>query len=240
LNLEEVTIRSSSGAYSRTGWIAPGPATAHSLCLILDGEHYLGGMDALPVLDSLTASGRLSPTTFLFLSHGGAAARHVDYVGSAQFSRFVGEDVVPWTRAQVPTLSAGRDHLICGVSLSGLAAAHVAVSYPQLFSAALCQSASFWLEPDSFAALVRARPPASSRFWLSVGDQETDINVSHPPTGLFQAISQIEGVERARSVLLEAGADVRLERFHGGHTFPPWRGELADAIHWLSRRDSPT
>ncbi|MGD9892683.1 MAG: alpha/beta hydrolase, partial [Dehalococcoidia bacterium] len=224
MNLEEVTIRSSSDAYSRTAWIAPGPTTAHALCLILDGEHYLHGMDALPVLDALAASGTLSPTTFLFLSHGGAEARHVDYVGSARFARFVSEDVVAWTRAHVPTISAGRDHLICGVSLSGLAAAHLAVTYPQVFSAALCQSGSFWWEPESFAALVRARAPASSRFWLSVGDQETDVNVSHPPTGMFQTLSQIEGVERARSVLVEAGADVRLHRFHGGHTFAPWRG----------------
>ena len=240
MNLEEVTIRSSVDAYSRTAWIAPGPTTSGSLCLFLDGEHYLRGMDVLPVLDSLTASGRIAPTTFLFVAHGGAEARHVDYVGNAQFARFIGEDVVPWARAHVPTMSAERDHLICGVSLSGLAAAHIAVRYPQLFSAALCQSGSFWLEPESFAALVRARPPARSRFWLSVGDQETDVNVSHPPTGLFQTISQIEGVERARSVLLEAGADVRLHRFNGGHTFPPWRGELADALHWLARRDSPT
>lgn len=224
MHLEEVTIGSSS--YARTAWIAPGPATAHSLCLVLDGEHYLGGMDALPVLDSL------APRTFLFLSHGGAAARHVDYVGNAEFARFVGEDVVPWARARVPAL-AGGDHLICGVSLSGLAAAHVAVSYPEIFSRALCQSGSFWFAPDRFAALVRARPPASSRFWLSVGDLETDTDVTHPPTGLFQTISQIEGVERACGVLREAGAEVRLERFHGGHSFPPWRAELAAALQWL-------
>jgi enterochelin esterase-like enzyme len=238
VNLEEVTIRSSTGAYARTAWIAPGPATPHSLGLVLDGEHYLGGMDALPVLDALTASGRLAPATFLFLSHGGAAARHVDYVGSAEFTRFVAEEVVPWARTRVPTLSAGRDHLICGVSLSGLAAAHVAVSHPELFSAALCQSGSFWFEPDRFDARVREKPPARSRFWLSVGDEETAINVSHPPSGLFQAITQIEGVERAHAALREAGTEVRLERFHGGHAFAPWRAELADAIEWLTRRDA--
>ncbi len=238
MNLAEVTIRSRSGAYSRTAWIAPGPATAHPLCLVLDGEHYLRGMDALPVLEAMMASGRLAPTTFLFLAHGGSEARHVDYVGSEPFARFVADDVVPWTRAHVPTISPGRDHVICGVSLSGLAAAHIAIRHPELFSAALCQSGSFWLEPERFAALVRERPPASSRFWLSVGDQETDVDVTHPPTGLFQAISQIDGVERARGVLLAAGAAVHLHRFHGGHAFAPWRDELADALDWLSRRES--
>ena len=53
-----------------------------------------------------------------------------------------------------------------------------------------------------------------------------------------QHISQIDGVERARAALVDAGADVHLHRFHGGHTFAPWRAELADALRWLARRDA--
>ena len=85
VKVEEVTI--ASGAYTRTAWLARGPAAAHSLCLVLDGEHYMRGMDALPLFDAVT-----EPMTFLFLSHGDA--RQVDYVGNEQFTRFVGEDVV--------------------------------------------------------------------------------------------------------------------------------------------------
>jgi hypothetical protein len=76
-----------------------------------------------------------------------------------------------------------------------------------------------------------------TRFWLSVGDEETDAKVSHPPTGLFQSISQIAGVERARAVLEETGGEVNCHRYRGGHTFESWRAELSDALQWLLRTE---
>jgi hypothetical protein len=81
-------------------------------------------------------------------------------------------------------------------------------------------------------------PPVKTRFWLSVGDEETDTNVSHPPTGLFQGISQIAGVERARAVLEENGGDVNCHRYPGGHAIESWRAELGDALAWLLRTES--
>jgi enterochelin esterase-like enzyme len=74
-----------------------------------------------------------------------------------------------------------------------------------------------------------------TRFWLSVGDEETDVNVTHPPTGIFQRISQIAGVERAHAVLEENGGEVNCHRFRGGHAFTPWRAELSEALPWLLR-----
>ena len=174
--------------------------------------------------------------TLVFVSHGEAAARHTDYVCDPQFARFIAEDVVSRARARVPSLSA-EHHVICGLSLSGLAAAHISLLYPTRFPAALCQSGSFWWEPDAFAHVVQERPPVRSRFWLSVGDEETDVGVSHPPTGLFQGISQIEGVERACAVLEEHGADVNFHRYRGGHGFEHWRAELSDALLWLLRTE---
>lgn len=139
-----------------------------------------------------------------------------------------------------PRLAAVPErHLICGLSLSALAAAHVALLYPSRFPAALCQSGSFWFEPEAFARLVRERPPTRTRFWLSVGDEETEASVRHPPTGLFQGISQIAGVERARAALEDGGAAVRFHRFRGGHTFAPWRAELGEALPWLLGPEPP-
>lgn len=232
--IDELTITSSEREYTRPAWLVAGPETAHSLCVLLDGEHYRDGVQALPIVETLMQRGSIPPMTLLFVSHGGSAARHADYVGDPQFARFVAEDVVGQARARVPSLAA-EGHLICGLSLSGFAAAHVALLYPDRFPAALCQSGSFWLEPEAFAQLTRQRPPVKTRFWLSVGDEETATNVSHPPTGLFQAITQIAGVERARDVLAGTGGDVRYHLFRGGHAFEPWRAELGDALQWLLR-----
>jgi enterochelin esterase family protein len=231
---EELIIESTEGGYARTAWLVEGPHEDHSLCVLLDGELYRDRVQALPLLSSLMESGGIPPMTLAFVSHGGAAARHSDYVGDPRFARFIAEDVVSEARRRVPTLAAER-HLICGLSLSALAAAHIALMYPTRFPAALCQSGSFWFEPDAFARLAQQRPPVKTRFWLSVGDEETDVDVTHPPTGLVQRISQVAGVERARDVLEENGGDVSFHRFRGGHDFAHWRTELSDALRWLLR-----
>ena len=229
-----MVIRSTEREYARSAWLVAGPPTPHRLCVLLDGEIYRDGVDALPVLATLMESGRIPPMTVVLVSHAGAAARHADYVCDPQFARFVAEDVVDRARERVPSLSADR-HVICGLSLSGLAAAHIALLHPTRFSAALCQSGSFWWEPVAFARLAAEHPPVGTRFWLSVGDEETDSGVSHPPTGLFQAISQIDGVERAVAVLEEHGGDVRFHRYRGGHSVEHWQAELDDAVTWLLR-----
>src|SRR4029079_11687954 len=182
---EEMSIASTEREYVRSAWLIEGPKTAHSLCVLLDGELYRDNVTALPIFSRLRRRGSIPPMTLVFVSHGGAAARHSDYLGDPQFARFIADDVVSRARARVPSLSAER-HVICGLSLSGLAAAHIALLYPTRFPAALCQSGSFWWEPDAFARLAQERAPVKTRFWLSVGDEETDVNVSHPPTGLFQ------------------------------------------------------
>ena len=231
-----MTIESTEREYVRSAWLVEGPTTDHSLCVLLDGEHYRDNVHALPIFTTLMQRGSIPPMTLVFVSHGGAAARHSDYVCDPQFARFVAEDVVSRAKARVPSVSAER-HLICGLSLSGLAAAHIALLYPRQFPAALCQSGSFWFEPEAFARLAQQRPPVKTRFWLSVGDAETDTNVVHPPSGIVQGISQIAGVERARTALEDNGADVCCHRFRGGHAFEPWRAELGDALQWLLRSE---
>jgi enterochelin esterase family protein len=232
--LEEMSIRSTEREYVRSAWLVEGPKTAHPLCVLLDGEHYRDDVRALPIFSTLMQRGSIPRMTLVFVSHGDAAARQADFACDPQFARFIAEDVVSRARARVPSLSAER-HLVCGLSLSGLAAAHTALLYPTRFPAALCQSGSFWLEPDAFAQLARQRPPLKTRFWLSVGDEEIDEDVTHPPTGLFQGISQVAGVERARAALEENGGEVNCHRYRGGHSVEQWRAELGDALRWLLR-----
>jgi GNAT superfamily N-acetyltransferase len=69
--------------------------------------------------------------------------------------------------------------------------------------------------------------------WLSVGDQETESGVAHPPTDLFQAVSQIEGVERAARRFEGLGATVRHHVYEGGHGIAWFREGLSPALRWL-------
>jgi enterochelin esterase-like enzyme len=232
MKLQEFTLRSPDRRYERAAWFRPGPRAPHRLCVLLDGEFYLERAEALPLLEALTAAGRIAAMSWLFVASGGAEARHADFTYSPPFARFIAEDAVGWARAQVGSIAA-EGHLVCGLSLSGLAAAHLTLLHRDRFSAALCQSGSFWHRPEQLAGLVEERPPEGARFWLSVGDQETEVDVRHPPTGLLQPISQIDGVKRACEVLRRSGAAVHFHRYAGGHDFDPWRAEFGDALEWL-------
>jgi enterochelin esterase family protein len=222
------TISSRSGKFLRHVWFHPAKtAEPHRLCLFLDAEHYLRDMQSLPALSGLQESGALPPMSMLFVSHVNSRSRHLDYVCNEGYAEFLARDVVGWARARCELQIA--HHMICGLSLSGLQAAFTACRYAEVFSHALCQSGSFWWLAEN----EMPWPPTTAKFWLSVGDKETATNVSHPPTGLFQKISQIAGVEAAVGQLTAAGGTVKYNLYSGGHAAAPWKDELEPALQWL-------
>ncbi len=226
---EPHTLTSASGEYTRTLSLVPGPQDhAHPLCVFLDAELYLGSMNALPVLTELMASGVIPAMTCVFVSHVNAEARHADFLCNDRYTRFIAEDVVSWARARNENIQA-QGNLICGLSLSGLAAAYLALKYPDVFSYALCQSASFWWLKDKELNW----PKTTAKFWLSVGDKETATGLTHAPSGLRQEISQIEGVANAVQLLQSLGGTVKHSVHPGVHSTTPWRAELAPAFTWL-------
>jgi enterochelin esterase family protein len=224
--LEHHTISDSVTGYSRTIRLVRGPARQpHRLCLFLDGELYMREMDAVPILNALTDRNALPPLTFAFVDHVNMKVRGQDYTCNDQFGRFIGEKVIPWLQSEIPGLQPGH-HLIGGLSLSGLASAWLALQYPNHFRYCLSQSGSFWWNDQHFAKMAPQRAPIKSRFWLSVGDQETEVD--EPPE-----VSQIEGVKNAHRVLKAIGATVHYHEYHGGHDLKHWRAELDQALNWL-------
>jgi enterochelin esterase family protein len=185
-------------------------------------------MDCLPVIRALIERRVIAPVNCLFVSSGGAERRHVDFTCNDRYARFIAHDVVAWTKRQIDSLDDGN-HLIAGVSLGGLAAAHIALTEPAVFSHALCQSGSFWWLADRRVLFS----PTNAKVWLSVGNEETQTDVSHPPTGLYQRISQIEGVERAAKAFESLGVTVSYTVYSGAHTCADWRNDLAPALQWL-------
>lgn len=230
MNTEQFEIKGRD--YTRAAWFLPGPNQAHPLCVVLDAEHYLHSMSMLSVLNELMAAGLIPRMSIVFLSHNGAQSRHEDYTCNDRFARYVAEDVVSWAKGQLSSITCG-ENVICGVSLSGLASAHIALTFPLVFSASLCQSGSFWWNSNHFAKLANNSAPTQSRFWLSVGDKEVDENVFHPPTSMHQKFSQIVGVQSAVDSLQGRGAQVNYHVFNGGHEFAPWTAELKNALPWL-------
>ncbi len=232
MNLEQHTIESVYGQYHRSAWLLRGPAgQAHPLCVFLDGEHYLNDVNAAELLADAMANGTLPRMTCVFVSHVDAAARHVDFTRSDPYSRYIAEDVVNWAQQLVPGVTA-KGNIICGLSLSGLASAYLLMMYPKVFSAALSQSGAFWWEFDDLANRARSIG-INGRIWLSVGDEETETGVTHPPSNMVQNMCQLDGVANAVSLFRELGAQVQDPVFNGGHSPQAWQAELIDALAWL-------
>lgn len=226
MKLEATSIANHGGSYTRKVWRRlleadpPGPVG-----IFLDAEIYLEHMNTVQLLEELEDSGRLPATSWIFVSSPDAEARHRDFTCCDAYARFIAESVRPsWSNGNV---------LICGLSLSGLASAHIALSYPQHFAGALCQSGSFWWDNERFAAMAEAHCRQCGRFWLSVGDKETDSGIAHPPTGLRQEVSQLDAVGRAAAALQDAGCKVMHRVHEGAHDSLMWREELPAALDWL-------
>lgn len=232
--LEEHLLKSSCGEFTRKSWLMRQETTVpHKLCVILDAEFYLNKMEAPAIFEELMSSGAIPSMSCLFISHVDGAARHKDYTCNPRFARFIAQDVMEWVSTQCPDV-ATKGNLICGLSLSGLAGAHIALSYPEKFSAALCQSGSFWWNQEWLTAHLSDFPASQGRFWLSVGDQELEVDVAHPPTGMRQEVTQVAGCEHFSAALQARGHAVHYTVFAGGHEFAPWKAELKTALLWLT------
>jgi enterochelin esterase family protein len=231
MKLEEHSIASESGEYLRKAWYLPSLSEPRKAAVFLDGEFYVDHMDAPLMVRDLERKGLIPPIACLFISHANAEARHRDYVCNASFAKFAAEDAVSWIRRRDASVPA-CGNLIGGTSLGGLEAAFIAVRYPKTFAFSLCQSASFWWNEEWLKSNVGA-PLGGSRFWLSVGDRETESGVAHPPSGMLQETDQISASERFAGTLGEYGVSTHFHLYAGGHEFRPWKEEFPDAMKWL-------
>ena len=64
---EEMTIESTEREYVRSAWLIEGPKTDHSLCVLLDGEHYRDNVQALPIFATLMQRGSIPPMTLVLV-----------------------------------------------------------------------------------------------------------------------------------------------------------------------------
>lgn len=231
--LTEHVLSSRTGAYERKVWASSGRrGSAEAAVVFLDGELYVERVKAPGVVQGLEAAGVIPATLAVYVSIHSGASRHVDFVCDPAYAEFVAADVVGWVRSEAPTV---RDVVIAGLSLSGLAAGYAATRHPSAFRAAVCQSPSFWWDGGRFGKEVPPAQPSGPAFWVCVGDGETQAGVSHPPSGLYQAMTQIEGCDRAGAALRAKGYDVSYRRYAGGHDPECWREDLGLALAWVWR-----
>jgi enterochelin esterase family protein len=202
---------------------APRPATR---CLLfLDGELYLERVQAPMVIAALQAGGQWLDVDCVYLAAIDGAARHRNFACDADFAALLVNPLLPWLEQ---TLGAPRTYYLAGLSLSGLATAFTVWKHPGVFAGGLCQSPSAWWNDEWLAAAIAREPAPLPRCWFSVGNQETQTDVRHPPTDMHQRTSQLDSVRR-----LAAAFGQPCHEYEGGHDPACWQAELPEALEWL-------
>jgi enterochelin esterase family protein len=234
--MESFTLQSSTKRFPRKAWYLPSThPRPKRIAIFLDAEIYLDRMAAAELIPDLEADGSIEPMSCLFISHQDAEARHHDYTCSDPYADFIAKDVMRWMQQHSGIFSPGN-HLIAGVSLSGLQAVYTSLSYPQIFSRTLSQSGSFWWENEWFRKHLRELLPNPGKYWLSVGTKEQGAGHIHPPTGLLQEIDQDTAIKNFSEALKQHGSQIKNHTYEGGHDPHHWQAELPEALRWLSAK----
>ncbi len=192
MRMSEATFRSTLLGNERRLWLQR-PALdrpAQATCILLDGEYYVERMDAPALLSRLQESRAIPPIHVVYVSHVDAPTRWVESFCNRRFARFLSDELVPWIEKWRQTPHGDVRPLLAGLSLTGLAAAHAALTRPATFSAVLCQSASFWWSDNQILDIVKGANPQPQRFRISCGLRETQDYVEHDAT-LIQRSSQL-------------------------------------------------
>jgi len=232
--LNKHLVSSKDLSYERTVWLLDQAAQSSSeLIVFLDAELYLERTSALKTIHRWRDAGLIPQGPVLFVSNNGAASRHEDFTCHPGYANFIASDVMDWARQSYPDV---KDGVIFGLSLSGLAAAYIASRHPAVFRAAVCQSPSFWWDQARFADELPTSARPGQEYWICVGSDETSAGVSHPPSGLYQGMTQIAGCSQTVAALRSKGYEVSYREYRGGHDPACWGEDLALALPWVWRK----
>jgi iron(III)-enterobactin esterase len=237
MNPEAFILGSTSKKFSRKIWYLPSETKCRRIGIFLDGESYLDQMDAGSLIVELQRENLIPPMACLFVSSVDAESRHHDYTCSDPYADYIAKDVLPWVQRRAGIAAPG-DHFIGGLSLSGLQAAYISLSYPHIFSRTLSQSGSFWWENEWLTHHLNEFPPSEGKYWLSVGTKEKGAGACHAPTDLLQEIDQDVAIRHFSTALKRREAKVHDHVYEGGHDPRHWSEELPDALRWLLGKSS--
>lgn len=210
----------------------------YEVVVCFDGADYSDGQDIpLPtILDNLTAAGKMPPVVALLVDNGSGRLRTAELGNSALFARSLGEEIVPWLRANWHVTSDPTRVIVTGSSAGGLGAAYVAYKRPDLFGNVLSQSGAFWRGNEAsndppyewLTQQFKSSPKLPLRFYLEVGALETAHALGAGP--VF-----IEANRRLRDVLQAKGYPLFYKEVPGAHHEPGhWKSELPDGLTWLA------
>jgi len=214
--------------YTPSGYKTDG--SPYNVLVLFDGETYRKDVPAPTILDNLIALRKIEPLVAILIGNVSDEARQRELNCNPKLPEFLRQELMPWVREHYHITNDSTRAVIGGLSSGGLAAAYVALQYPQMFGNVLAQSGAFWWspkhdegeEPNWLARQYVMAPRSTLRFFIEAGTFENDVG------GTGGQI--LEESRHLRDVLRARGYDVSYREFVGGHDRLTWRGSLADGL----------
>jgi enterochelin esterase-like enzyme len=219
--------------YRPAGWREQAPVGQQNVLLVFDAHAYLRTVPTPQILRNLQADGLLGPTAAIIVANPDGESRARELPPNPDFARFLAQELMPWARSQGVVADPAHT-VVAGSSYGGLAAAYVALQYPQWWGNVLSLSGSFWwgeaersdrgsarpetpAEPNWMARAYARAPRQALKFYLEAGLFE----------GGREGSSILETNRHLRDVLTARGYGVHFAESASGHDYLQWRGGLA-------------
>lgn len=216
---------------TRTVWLLKAgkveSGSAIPLIVLLDGEYYIERMKITDLLDGLSTKGALPAANYAFVSHIDNETRWRESFCNEKFASAIATELIPLLKDVLET--EPTHYVIGGLSLTGLAAAHVALAGPIVYDGVVSQSGSFWWSNNWLPESIASFQPRATKFRMSCGSDEVEQAVNHG-NGLFQWTSQLTANEMMRDSLLRGGYVVDFDIYPGGHELARWAADLPAAL----------
>lgn len=221
------------GIYTPPGYDAK---KTYPLLIVFDGEAYGlgdGAMIPLPtILDNLIAAKKIPPIVAALVANQGTRER--DLPGSAPFSAFLANELVPKLRSQFRAGLTAADTIVTGSSFGGLCAAYTVLHHANVIGNALSQSGSFQFKQGAIGNDIS---PSVEGNWLTRDYAKTKkLPIRfYLDAGLFEE-ELLTSNRHMRDVLLAKGYPLTYVEFSGGHDYWMWRHTIADGLVALLHR----
>lgn len=206
----------------RAVWLyRPAGAPPQALLVLFDAHAYRDDVPTPRIVDNLLADGLIPPTAVVLVANPSPEARGAELPPNPAFARFLGEELMPWVRAQ-GLAQPPEATVVAGSSYGGLASAYAGLVLPHWFGRVLSLSGSYWWAPrgEMPGAMMRAyaeAPPRAVRFYLDAGRYES---ARGGQDGILETNRHLGDVLRAK------GYAVTQREHATGHDYLHWQGAL--------------
>lgn len=233
-------------------WLPPGYGTQaerrYPVVYLHDGQNVFDGATSFipgqewradEAADRLVRSGRLAP--FLMVAVANTPDRMAEYTSeadsghgggrSADYFRFLLEELQPFVDANYRTLRGPGSTAIIGSSLGGLAALDLGLAHPDRFGLVGCVSPAVWWADTAIVRRVRAGTKAPLRVWLDVGTEESTGSATGRRVWLDHA-RLLRDALAAKG--WREGADLHYEEAEGArHNEAAWAARIERILEFL-------